>query len=60
MDAVDFLKAVNRMCFQFENCDECPIYGLVCACSSKNGQENTMVERVEKWAKEHPVKNKDQ
>lgn len=58
VDAVVFLKTVNRMCSQFENCDQCPIYGLVCACASKDGKENTVVERVEKWAKEHPVKTR--
>lgn len=56
MDAVFFLKTVKRMCSMVEDCSQCPIFGLYDACTSKEGQENTMVERVEEWAKEHPVK----
>lgn len=56
MDAVIFLKTVRRICSMVEDCSQCPISWLSCGCTSKEGQENTMVARVEEWIKEHPVK----
>ena len=59
MDAVEFLKQFNRMCKSYEEdgCKNCPVYEYNC-CENFNGQENDVVQIVEKWAKEHPVKTR--
>ena len=59
MDAVDFLKQFNRMCKSYEEdgCKNCPSYEYNC-CENFNGQENDVVQIVEQWAKEHPVKTR--
>ena len=62
MDAVKYLKEVNRMC-DCSGCYECPLYG------KNNGKKVNckMIERryaeeavaiVEKWSAEHPVKTR--
>lgn len=58
MDAVKFLKTVNRMCSTFENCDDCPIQKLSYACGSLKGEEQEMVSKVEEWEEEHPEKTR--
>ena len=59
MDAVEFLKQFNRMCKSYEEdgCKNCPSYEYNC-CENFNGQENDVVQIVEQWAKEHPVKTR--
>ena len=37
---------------------QCPIFGLSYDCASKEGQEKTVVERVKRWAQEHPAKTR--
>lgn len=60
MDAVEFIKTVNRLC-KNQICEECPVYknGMCCMVgfdddSIKNIEET--VSKVEQWAKDHPVK----
>lgn len=56
MDAVKFVKTVNRICKQ--GCKKCPIYKeRMCMSgfdddSVKNIEEKVLI--VEQWAKEHP------
>ena len=59
MDAVEFLKQFNRMCKAYEEdgCKNCPAYEYNC-CENFNGQENDVVQIIEQWAKEHPVKTR--
>ena len=60
MDAVEFLKEFNRMCKAYDkdgDCKNCPAYEYSC-CTNFNGQENDVVQIVEQWAKEHPVKTR--
>ena len=64
MDAVKFLKELERMCDGFDvNCDGCPIYdirkakGDSCLKNLKRMPEEC-VAIVEKWSAEHPVKTR--
>ena len=60
MDAVEFLKGFDRMCEAYDKdgfCKNCPAYEYNC-CTNFNGQENDVVQIVEQWAKEHPVKTR--
>ena len=56
MDAVEYVKQRNRMCDYYVNCADCPAddYG---GCTSLDEIPN-LVPIVEKWAKEHPVKTR--
>ena len=56
MDAVKFLKEVNRMCNKIENCCDCPLHdGDFCIHDIDNGKEEKAVSIVEQWSKENPV-----
>lgn len=62
MDAVEFFKTVNRIC-KNKDCNECPVYKNNTCCmigfdddSTKSIEET--VSKVEQWAKDHPVKNR--
>ena len=61
MNAIDYLKELNRMCNSNLECPECPLFyvnngrGLACSNFDKKRPEEA-VEIVEKWSKEHPVK----
>ena len=62
MDAVEFFKTVNRLC-KNQRCEECPVYKNNTCCmvgfdddSIKNIEET--VSKVERWAKDHPVKTR--
>ena len=56
MDAVEYVKQRNRMCDYYVNCGDCPASQYE-RCSSLNEIPN-LVPIVEKWAKEHPVKTR--
>ncbi len=61
MDAKEFIKERNRMCKSFGdlNCDGCPINDIL-RCSDLEHFNPEMVDAVEKWSKEHPLKtNRD-
>lgn len=61
MDAVEFVKTVNRLCKNLR-CKECPVYKEgICTVgfddySVKSIKET--VSKVEQWAKEHPIKTR--
>lgn len=56
MDAVEYVKQRERMCDYYGDCDKCPAKKVVgCASLTKISQ---MIPIVEKWAKEHPVKTR--
>lgn len=64
MDAVEYLKEKDRMCQSHATiCYGCPIYemgrdtDLDCIETIREKKEQA-VEAVEKWAKEHPVKTR--
>lgn len=60
MDAVDFLKAYNRMCDKYgrQNCCGCPLKEECCDFTSEYCNPEKIVFIVEQWAKEHPVKTR--
>ena len=56
MDAVEYVKQRERMCGHYVHCGDCPV-GDYQGCTSLN-EIPKMVPIVEKWAKEHPVKTR--
>lgn len=67
MDAVEFLKAKNRMCREYgelpEDCFACPIGNDSGGCragvfENQEVAEEELVAIVEKWAEEHPIKTR--
>ena len=56
MDAVEYVKQRERMCNYYVSCGDCPS-GDYHGCASLNEIPN-MVPIVEKWAKEHHVKTR--
>ena len=62
MDAVEYLKAANRMCDE-HFCNDCPLGDLEYQCpvritSAESEIMDKVVEIVEQWAKDHPVKTR--
>lgn len=62
MDAVKYLKELNRMCTKSHTCDDCPIYkatGKNCGMAYSNAEMLAgHVGIVEQWAKDHPVRTR--
>lgn len=65
MDAVEFLKTFDRLCRAEEDCSSCPLNGYACDANLKDVARyytlesvQDMVQKVEQWAKEHPVKTR--
>lgn len=57
MDAVEFLNEGTRMCHSYESCVGCPMEQTDdCCMVSMNLKQ--MINIVEQWAKEHPVKTR--
>ena len=56
MDAVEFLKALGRLCNNYLCGDNCPLIDI-CDDVSDDGYVRK-VQIVEKWAKEHPAKTR--
>lgn len=64
MDAVEYIKALHRLCKTYINCNGCPlrnngtcIAGLCDEDGLCDGAEKA-VPIVEQWAKDHPVKTR--
>ena len=56
MDAVEFLKALGRLCNNYLCGDNCP---LIDSCDDESDDSYVRkVQIVEQWAKEHPVKTR--
>lgn len=67
MDAVEFLKAKNRMCREYgelpEDCFACPIGNDSGGCQAgvlenQKVTEEMLVQIVKKWSAEHPAKTR--
>lgn len=61
MEALNFLQNYNRMCSTIDKCSECPAGKMKCCELSTDlstDEQAKLVEIVEKWAKEHPDKDK--
>ena len=57
MDAVEFIKARNRMCKSYSGCFGCPLVNEECYQFCDVDVE-VIVPIVEQWAKEHPIKTR--
>ena len=56
MDAVEFLKALGRLCNNYLCGDNCPLIDI---CDDESDDSYVRkVQIVEQWAKEHPVKTR--
>ena len=63
MDAVEFLKTVNRLCKNQRCCTEFPIYknGMGCMVKAYDDSIKSIeetVSKVEQWAKDNPIKTR--
>ena len=56
MDAVEFIKAQNRMCSHHNSCDGCPFEEGGCGSYDMAKCPEEAVEKVEEWIKTHPLK----
>lgn len=58
MDAVEFIKATDRICKYYANCSDCPLSmynngtNLLCDAYVKDNPE-IAVNKIEMWSKEH-------
>lgn len=57
MDAVEFIKARNRMCKSLPSCNGCPLNNNGCP-RLEAVIADKIVDIVEQWAKEHPIKTR--
>nr|DAG59080.1 MAG TPA: Formiminotransferase domain [Caudoviricetes sp.] len=57
MDAVEFLNEGTRMCNSYEACVGCPMWETDDCCMVSMNLKR-MINIVEQWAKEHPVKTR--
>ncbi len=57
MDAVEFLNEGTRMCNSYEACVGCPMYPMDDCCMVRMNLKQ-MINIVEQWAKEHPIKTR--
>lgn len=61
MDAVEFLKTINKICETLADCRECPLHDEnICIAGVDDGEEEKAVSIVEQWSKEHPVMTNEQ
>lgn len=60
MDAVEFLKGLDRMCGYYKGkCVDCPARDARCMLKGLYTNDGgKVVPIVEKWAKEHPIKTR--
>lgn len=62
MDAVEYLKTLQRMCRSNMECTTCAIYKVVgkgCGLFSAGSEKLvSTITSVENWAKEHPVRTR--
>lgn len=65
MDAVKFIKEINRLCEAQEDCKDCPLIGHACDANTATIMScyniesvQKMVQIVEQWAKDNPIKTR--
>lgn len=59
MDAVEYIRAVNRMCRGFQNCGECPCVTMG-GKSCDDLKPERLVSITEQWAKENPIRTRQE
>lgn len=59
MDAVEYIKVLRRLCKMHKICNKCPLHGEHgCICTYMGEDAEKVVQIVEQWAKDHPVKTR--
>lgn len=61
MDILEFSKQKRRMCGSFSTCEECELFEGVCSVGYVNNSiedDKKIIETVEKWAAEHPLRTR--
>ena len=59
MDAVEYVKALRRLCISQSGCNACQLNGKNgCIVSNMDKEAEKAVPIVEQWAKDHPVKTR--
>ena len=60
MDAIDYVKARNRMCKTFEKCHQCPLRDAHYGCMEKKHAAEDVVKTVHEWVDGIPKKTLQQ
>lgn len=58
MDAVEFIKAWERMCNSYNGCHECPLKDETCSLAFGGINPDIIVPIVEHWAQKQPIKTR--
>lgn len=59
MDAVKYLKTLQRICKSYQHCGDCPNWNdAESGCGILYSDPRMLVETAEQWAKEHPVETR--
>lgn len=59
MDALEFLKAKEKMCRMHPVCIDCPVKGMDCVGFGSDATNfEKLVQVVEEWSREHPRKTR--
>lgn len=59
MDAVEYVKALRRLCISQSGCSACKLHGKNgCIVSNMDKEAEKAVKIVEQWAKDHPSKTR--
>lgn len=59
MDAVEYIKVLRRLCKMQKICNKCPLHGEHgCICTYRCEDAEKVVQIVEQWSKDHPVKTR--
>lgn len=58
MDTVEFLKEAIRMCKSYTSCTGCVLEHKCPTTSMETEASDKLVEIIEKWSKEHPIKTR--
>lgn len=57
MDAVKFINEYRRIC-TLKRCMECPLKEMGCSITTQKAKAEEIVDIVEKWSAEHPIKTR--
>lgn len=58
MDAVEYIKALHRLCSSKDDCFGCPLQNKEDCCCITDTSTEKAVRIVEQWAKDNPIKTR--
>lgn len=60
MDALEFLRVRKRICYLYDECNDCPLKNTVCTDIETTSDKDfkRAIATVEQWSKEHPLKTR--